>query len=94
VNTGYISPQFHVIFDDKFETVNSLPADQPLDKQWAELQTLGHECFLDINYDKMIIPSSLPCQISLNSTAKLKAIQKENEPTISVDFEPVDIRDY
>jgi hypothetical protein len=33
VATGHISPQFHVIFDDKFETVNLLPLDQPLDQQ-------------------------------------------------------------
>jgi hypothetical protein len=27
VATGHISPQFHIIFDDKFENVNSLPID-------------------------------------------------------------------
>ncbi len=32
-----ISPQFHVIFDDTFQTVNSLPLNQPLDKQWAQI---------------------------------------------------------
>jgi hypothetical protein len=31
IATGHISPQFHVIFDDKFETVNFLPLDQHLD---------------------------------------------------------------
>ncbi len=36
VATGHISPQFHVIFDDKFETVNLLPLDQPLNQQWAQ----------------------------------------------------------
>ncbi len=30
VATGHISPQFNVIFDDKFENVNSLPLDQHL----------------------------------------------------------------
>jgi hypothetical protein len=33
METGKISPQFHVIFDDTFQTVNSLPLNQPLDKQ-------------------------------------------------------------
>jgi hypothetical protein len=41
VETGHISPQFHVIFDDKFETVNSLAVDQPLDRQWADIFWLG-----------------------------------------------------
>jgi hypothetical protein len=30
VVTGHISLQFHVIFDNKFENINSLPIDQPL----------------------------------------------------------------
>ncbi len=37
VDTGKISPQLHVIFDDTFQTVNSLPLNQPLDKQWAQI---------------------------------------------------------
>jgi hypothetical protein len=41
VDTGKISPQFHVIFDDTFQTVNSLPLNQPLDKQWAQIFQLG-----------------------------------------------------
>jgi hypothetical protein len=31
VQTGKISPQYHVIFDNKFETVNSLSATESLD---------------------------------------------------------------
>lgn len=52
VETGHITPQFHIIFDDKFKTVNSLPIDQPLDKQWAAIFWLGRECFLDVDYDE------------------------------------------
>ncbi len=37
MDTGKISSQFHVIFDDTFQTVNSLPLNQPLDKQWARI---------------------------------------------------------
>ncbi len=35
--TSHIPPQFHVIFDDKFETLHSLPANKLLNinKQWA-----------------------------------------------------------
>jgi hypothetical protein len=94
VNTGYISPQFHVIFDDKFETVNSLPAEQTLDKQWAEIIKLGRECFLDIDYDKNDLPILPSLSDLIKEYSKAKAIQKENEPTISVEFEPVDSNAY
>ena len=33
VRTGKISPQYHVVFDDKFETVQSMPATELLAKQ-------------------------------------------------------------
>jgi hypothetical protein len=52
VASGKISPQFHVIFDNKFETINSLPFDKPLDQQWATVFCLGHECFADIDYNE------------------------------------------
>jgi hypothetical protein len=94
VTTGYIYPQFHVIFDDKFETVNSLPADQPLDKQWADILTLGRECFLGIDYDKNDCPLLPSLSDLIQQYSKAKALHKENEPTISVDFEPVDISNY
>ena len=48
VETGKVSPQFHVIFDDKFETVHSLPTDEPITKQWAEILQLERECYMDI----------------------------------------------
>ena len=83
-----------MIFDDKFETVNSLPADQPLDKQWADILTLGCECFLDIDYDENDRPILPSLSDLIKQYSKAKAIQKENEPTINVDFEPVDISDY
>ena len=49
--TGKISRQYHVIFDDKFETVESLPADTPLDTAWLNLFKLGQEYFLDEEFD-------------------------------------------
>jgi hypothetical protein len=52
VQTGKISPKYHVIFDNKFETVNSLLATESLDKQWAQIFRLERECFLDVDYDK------------------------------------------
>ncbi len=50
VTTGWISPQFHVIFDDKFDTVHSLPVDQPLTEQWNQILRLGHDSFTDLDY--------------------------------------------
>jgi hypothetical protein len=62
VTMGKISPQFHVIFDDKFSTVHSLPVDQPLTMQWSQLLQLGHESFTDLDYGvngEPILPSLL-----------------------------------
>jgi hypothetical protein len=33
-DTGKISPKFHVIFDDKFETVLSMAPDESIADQW------------------------------------------------------------
>jgi hypothetical protein len=35
VSTGKISPQYHVVFDDRFSTVNSLPSEDSIDDQWT-----------------------------------------------------------
>ena len=51
VRTGKISPQYHVIFDDKFETVTSLPPGDSIGKQWDRLFKLERECYLDEEYD-------------------------------------------
>jgi hypothetical protein len=40
IESGHISPQLHAIFDDKFETIDSLPSNQPLDQQWAKMFSL------------------------------------------------------
>jgi len=52
VRTGKISPQYHVIFDDKFETVASLPSNESLSKQWNKLFKLDCEVYLDVEYDQ------------------------------------------
>ena len=49
--TGKISPQYHVIFDDKFETVHSLSKDASVEQQWRNVLKLGYECFLDTDFD-------------------------------------------
>ena len=52
VNTGKISPQYHVVFDDKFSTVNSLPTEDSIDDQWARIFKLEKEFYLDLEYDE------------------------------------------
>ena len=52
VATGKISPQYHVVFDDKFTTVNSLPSEDSFETQWANIFKLHQECYLDLEYDE------------------------------------------
>ena len=52
VSTGKISPQYYVVFDDKFSTVTSLPTEDSLDNKWARIFKLDREFYLDIEYDK------------------------------------------
>ena len=51
LRTGKILPQYHVIFDDTFDTVLSLPSVESLDKKWRRLFKLGREFYLDEEYD-------------------------------------------
>ncbi len=43
VDTGKISPQFHVIFDDKFVTVLSMAPDESIADQWKSILCLRRE---------------------------------------------------
>ena len=53
ISTGKITPQFHVVFDDKFHTVMSLPKGTTLRDEWLNILAFGNDCFLDagINAD-------------------------------------------
>jgi hypothetical protein len=51
VETKKISPQFHVIFDDTFTTVHSLPSNKPIDEQWKEILKFDRDCFAEVDYD-------------------------------------------
>ena len=44
------SPQYHVVFDDKFATINSLPTEDSLDNQWARIFKLDRVFYLNIEY--------------------------------------------
>ena len=50
--TGLVSPQYHVVFDDKFTNVNSLPTEDSLEKQWACIFKLKREFYLDFEFDE------------------------------------------
>lgn len=51
LRTGRISPQYHVIFDDKFETVHSAPLGEKIMSKWEHIFDLGCELFLEKEYD-------------------------------------------
>jgi hypothetical protein len=51
VDTGKISPQFHVIFDDEFKTVVSMNSEELIGEQWKSFFCLKRECFEDVDYD-------------------------------------------
>jgi hypothetical protein len=89
VDMGHISPQFHVIFDNKFKTVTSLAIGESLDKQSADIFWLGRECFLDVDYDindQLILPL-LSDIIKLYS--KTKADQPNFESGHLLDFDGI-----
>ena len=53
LHTGYVSPQYHVVFDDKFETVfNDGKSSAELDKICDELFVSSRECFVEDEYDE------------------------------------------
>ena len=56
--TGHVSPQFHVVYDDQFSTVSSVPVgdeltdDLFLSTDWAKLVEAGCERVLDEDFDE------------------------------------------
>ena len=53
LKTGNISPQYHVIFDDKFPTVASVAIQyQPINIIWHKLYQQDLEYYLDIEFDE------------------------------------------
>jgi hypothetical protein len=52
VESGKIFPQFHVIFDDKFETVLSLTPEESIGDQWKSILHLTRESFADVDVDE------------------------------------------
>ena len=53
IETGRITPQFHVVFDDRFETVPSLPVLSSDNDTWRYIfKTFERDCFLDVTPDE------------------------------------------
>ena len=53
LHTGYVSPQYHVVFDDKFETVFSDgKSSAELDAICAKLFVSGRESYVEDEYDE------------------------------------------
>ncbi len=51
ITTGKITPQFHVIFDDNFQTVQSLPKGTTLRDEWLNILAFGPDYFIDNGSD-------------------------------------------
>jgi hypothetical protein len=68
--TGKISPQYHVVFDDKFETVPSLPLGESLRQQWNHILTFPRECYLDVDVDQNGFPIDPPSGYAWNPPPK------------------------
>jgi hypothetical protein len=71
VNSGKISPQFHIIFDDKFKTVVSMSSEDSLGDQWKEIFCLGRECYEDVDYNKNGNAISPPLTSLFNSLSAM-----------------------
>jgi hypothetical protein len=53
LHTGYVSPQYHAMFDDKFETVFSDgKTTEELDKICAELFVNSRDCYVEEEFDE------------------------------------------
>jgi hypothetical protein len=53
LHTGHVSPQYDVVFDDKFKTVfNDGKSSEELDRICAELFVNSREHFVDEEYDE------------------------------------------
>ncbi|KAL7480320.1 hypothetical protein ACHAW6_006014 [Cyclotella cf. meneghiniana] len=53
LHTSYVSPQYHVVFDDKFEAVfNNAKSSEELDKICAKLFVSSRECCAENKYNE------------------------------------------
>jgi hypothetical protein len=55
-----ISPRYHVVINDRFKTVPSLPLRKSVQQQWNRIYTLLWECYLDVDVDPNGFPINPP----------------------------------
>jgi hypothetical protein len=66
VDTGKISPQFHIIFDNKFETMVSMSSEDSLGDQWKAIFCVDRECYEVLITMRMVMQYYLLSPLSLN----------------------------
>ena len=65
LHTGHVSPQYHVVFDDKFETVfNEGRSNEEVDKIFDSLFEGNRECYVEEEYDLLWMRYGSPSQKS------------------------------
>ena len=79
--------KYRIAQNDKFETINSLPLDQHLDQQWAQIFQMGRECFMDIDYDENDRPILPSLSDIIKSYSDAKAMHPTPNPTTPIEFD-------
>ena len=87
--TGKVSSCFHLVFDDTFSTVNSLPANESLEEGWARVLKLDHETFIDLvdfrdeegSFQTELLPVLDPVWFPLEDSAPREDSRGATDPT-------------
>ena len=79
-----MTPQFHVVFDDKFKTAVLLPKGTTLCDKWLDLLNFSHDNFGDNDHNDDIGTSLLPCKFSdwLHSTTTTPLVHPAPTPRL------------
>jgi hypothetical protein len=68
IHTGKILPQYHVIFDDTFQTVPLLPTRETMQQQWRRLFKFPQECYFDVELNSNGFPVNPPPDMNFNQS--------------------------
>ncbi len=77
LSTGHVSPQYHVVYDDTFSTVDSIRTDK-VPSNWSTLCSTSRELVMDENFD--LLPDWTTLHSSSNSVDWLASFL-DSEPT-------------
>ena len=91
IHTGKISPQYHVVFDDKFETVPSLPLGESLHQQWNNKLQFPRECYLDVDIDHNGFPNNPPSIYDWESPPRTLPLHSQGVSPGKSDSVPVEV---